>query len=503
MSNQINKIRIPKHLNRNKTISLYQEEIKICHYSYYLDEFYSDYDIDADVPVFIQGIYSDDRNTNTDKIKMTHEFILKYLTDEEYASSIRGLCVVYLDFSFFAIMGEKEAGILNLSTYKKRGNIMVLLEIEDDPEKKYLMYSNQVTISDTSPEKTARIDFIIYIGDEKIIEKRLCDTGASYTTIPYPHLWDYEKLKYKEDQPGGRYDFDTSTLNSMIKSTKNLKLSVASAVDKTVYNYLTVTFKEEIDVSIGSLKPVKISKMIVPKVEIKDLYIIGIDVLFKHVIIVSPGKFNIEMKIMSCDGEYTKCEKDIISSSFSHFNNLFGIKLLEHIADDTFSEEAKLIVMEYYERVKLNLLNNDIFEFVLGLFELSFELTKYSPTMTSFLEKWDITDKKKLKIIINRINDGDLQFENDFLALIDNQTIDSLEENYYDKYSLIYEVEDNIKILNSVSFDKFENKILDFCEDYGSIFPFILDIFIKWVETDRLYFLRHKYTFFEEFKSSF
>lgn len=507
MNIQNNVLRLAKHLNPDKTVSLYQEEIKICHYSYYLDEFYSDYVIDGYIPYFIKAIYSNNRVRNDNKIKMTHEFILKYLTDEEYASSIRGLSIVYLDFSFFAIMDEEEAGLLNLTIYKKRGNVMLLLKIEDNPEKKYLMFSNQLTINDISTEKTARVNFIIYVGDEKITEKRLCDTGASYTTIPYPELWDYENLKYKEDQPGGRYDFDTSTLNSIIKTTSELTLSVASPTEEYEPNYLTVVFKKEIDVSIGDLPPVQLSQMIVPKVEVKNLDIIGIDVLFKHIIIVTPASCTsgTEMKIMPRGGDPIKKSQiaTIATSISSSFKKYVGMKLLEHIVDDTFTEEDRLIIIECYEKIKLNLLNNDIFEFVLGIFELAFELSKYSSTMTSFLEKWDITDRKKLNVIVNRINDGDLQFENDFLSLVDNQTIDSLEENYYNKYSLIYEVEDNIKILNSVSFNKFENKILELCEEYGGIFQFILDIFIKWVETDRLYFLRHKYKFFEEFKSSF
>lgn len=298
------RITIPKHLNKDKTVSLYQEEIKICHYSYYLDEFYSNYVIDGHIPWFIRTIYSDNRNTNADKIKMTHEFILRFLTDEEYAKSIYGFYVVHVDSLFFAI-----------------------LEDVDEPE----------------------------LDEVKKLNKRIM-------------LLQIGEGQLQKDK---------------ITKTKRIKIL-------NVYTEIKKLLKEE-----------------------------------KHV------------------------------------------------------------------------------EFVKTLIEFAEEIKSLNEDIQFFLRKWDILDRQKLDFVVNRVKEGNLQIETDFLNLINNKEIKPFEENYYDKCFLIDDMIWSIERLIITSFDKFEKYLVNMCKKYCDKFPFIIDIFIKWVETDRQHFLEHKYTFFEEFKSSF
>ena len=293
-----------------------------------------------ELPSFLLSFYEWDFYSDEEKFKVTNSFVIKYLSDNNYRKSVQNHYIVIIDKKFFGIKTKEEL------SDKFFNNLMpFLFEITDTPEDLYLMYSNQVTISDIG-NNLVRTNVRISTDNRFtpfISERRLIDSGASYSTIPFIDSWDHSKMKYK-DENIGRYDFNPSIFNNSTNSNyifSQSSIRLKTGGDGTPTSYSLVTFKNPIEISIEDLPPIEISSFVVPRQQISDLNLIGVDILFRHITIISPSRYGLDMKIMPYEGEYKKS----IVPTVSNFMRTIGISMLERVDKEKFSDEEIEIIL--------------------------------------------------------------------------------------------------------------------------------------------------------------
>ena len=247
-----------------------------------------------DLPSFARLTFSLKSISDKSKKEIVDKVLEPYMTNQEFRNSIQDYYLYFLDDEYIGIFkNNKDAKIpSDYPGYK----IMVIL-ISDNPPISYFLNIYQET-SKVDKGVNIRVEKRTYVDDTYISERSLVDTGASYSTIPGMEYWDFRKKQYKfQSANESRYSFNYSILNLNIEKVEPLEIQTAVGNTK----YFMVTWKEDLNTSIGELPPIKIKKMIVPIEYSGNLNIIGMDVLTKHTLILSSVDGNVDLKIFSSE----------------------------------------------------------------------------------------------------------------------------------------------------------------------------------------------------------
>ncbi len=289
------------------------EEERHLNYDYFID-------IDADkLPRFVHMVFSEHMISDKEKFRFVDEFLLKYLNDDEFRKESQELDIFFVYFKFWNKLGmdRNDADIPRDTP----GTRVLSFTVTDNPVIEYFLpIRGQVNVDIHS--SLPKIDTKIYVRDDyNIHERRLLDTGASYTTIPGLDYWDYETgVQYKDYSIGaGRNSFNFNELNDNIFSAKNIDLNCAEG--GVIFKKIILI--KPIFISIDGLPPVSIKEMIAPLKKTDDMNVIGFDMIKKHTIIISSYEGVPSFKVLASEDKY-QSEETTFDSIKKSIKGIFG-----------------------------------------------------------------------------------------------------------------------------------------------------------------------------------
>lgn len=293
-------------------------------------DYYTDLS-ESEMPTFMSIILTNKKYSDNIKKQLVDKLMYKYMEDEELRNNLEGYRIIFLDNKFLGIYENVRSAPIpeNYPGWKIR-----CVPILKDRIAGYLMV-HQVIVNIGKDERPnlARVNTLIYINEEDYIEdEKLIDTGASYTTIPFPEKWDVETGTYKIKNFGRRPN-PLAILNNNIESVDDLKLKTSNGES----THSIVEWKIPLKLSVGGLQPVEIKHMTAPLInEQKQTNVLGFDVLSKHTLIMSSRDMCFNIQIMSSE----RSEIEPIPSSSSPVKKLkkfvsgIGIFSSEYEIDD-------------------------------------------------------------------------------------------------------------------------------------------------------------------------
>lgn len=247
------------------------------------------------LPKFAKRVFTERTIPDQAKFDFVNKFLIRYLEEQEFRNSVQELYAYFVDGRFWPNLGidlEDTEIPEDIEGWK-----IITVLVTDNPEKFYLMnlgHQTDLSISSSTYPKLPKADIRIFpTNDFYLQEKRLIDTGSNYTSIPGQENWDYEKNRYKNIEIGsGRYSFNYSSFNKNIRRIDSILLETADGDT----DFMLLTWKEPIFISIGNISPISVGKMIFPRKRIENLNILGFDVISKHNVTLSCSNGLVNMK---------------------------------------------------------------------------------------------------------------------------------------------------------------------------------------------------------------
>lgn len=235
-----------------------------------------------DIPVFAGLILRDHTIEDDEKFSFVNNFLIRYLTDQDFRNRMQGLWILFLKKKFVRIQSVHEPDE-SVEGYENS-----FIEITDDYQYGYIMPLVQTSFSvmnNFSGMKKPKINLKLHFGSDIHSERRLVDTGSQFTTLFYNQCWDYNSgMRYNSSEIGnGRYQFNPSDLNSNIKDVDPLSVKCAGGIS----DYKIVTWKIPLKVSIDNLPPIDVNSMVVPVNFVEDLNIMGTDIIYRHTMLMT------------------------------------------------------------------------------------------------------------------------------------------------------------------------------------------------------------------------
>ncbi len=270
---------------------------------------------DLEIPTFISLILTNKKYSDDIKKQLVNKLMYRYLEDEELRNTLEGCKIIFLDNKYFGIYENVRTAPIpeNYPGWKIR-----CFTISKNRTAGYLMVHQViVNIGREEQPNLARVNTLIHIDEENYIEdEKLIDTGASYTTIPFPEKWNIETGTYKIKNSGRRFN-PLELLNDNIESVENLRLKTSDGESC----HSIVEWKIPIKFSIGGLQPVEIKRMTAPLTEEQtQTNVLGFDILSKHTLIMSSRDMCFNIQIMS--SERSEIEPISISSPIKKFKKI-------------------------------------------------------------------------------------------------------------------------------------------------------------------------------------
>lgn len=183
----------------------------------------------SELPQFAQIVFVNKHISDKEKFRFVELVLNPYMTDQDFRDGSQEHYVFFVTWRLFGI--AKTTKEMNVPPEYPGYNIYGVL-MTDNPIKAYLLSLAQVGISINScmNPNLPRIEFNSYYNDHIYKEKRLVDTGASYTTIPVLDKWDYISGNGYLDQIEGigRYTYNYSVLNDNIESVFDLPIDTGT-----------------------------------------------------------------------------------------------------------------------------------------------------------------------------------------------------------------------------------------------------------------------------------
>ena len=276
------------------------------------------------IPLFAQLIFKDENYADEEKFKFKEYFLNKYLKSPSFRKEVEGFYIFFFEHKLFAVYEKKEHIDPKIPGYKLMG-----YKISENYEKQSIMYTSQINISggDLNKFNLAKVNCICSFPDinMSVSEKRLIDTGSTYTSIPFINEWDFSKQFYNSE-------FEHSyALNTNILSLVKEVFDTANGDS----DYIILTWRIPLLISVDTLHPVKIKEMIVPIKYLNNFTILGVDVIFRHTVIISSKNYFVDIKFLpsehtDLENEEEVPEKNASSSIYKAFidfkHNIFAAK---------------------------------------------------------------------------------------------------------------------------------------------------------------------------------
>lgn len=278
----------------------------------------------TEVPVFASLVFTDKYIKESEKIKFINKFLYKYLEDKEFRKNVQNYMLYFHNKKLYGVLASIDEVEPN-----KLGHELLGIQISDSPTIGYLLPIAQANIfvGQLANPKLPHISCICtnINFDLNIKEERLFDTGSSFSTIPFINDWDYINGMYlkpeEQDIFSRKINYDCTKLNQNILTiTKVIYISGTGNMEMN-----EVIWKEPIFLSIDDLPPIRLKKMIVPVNKVRDLNILGIDMIFRHTVIISSNNYNVDIKFLPSEqiGNIS-LQEDINNISSKAISYFFG-----------------------------------------------------------------------------------------------------------------------------------------------------------------------------------
>lgn len=251
-----------------------------------------------ELPDFAKYLFLDKKIPEEDKDLFQEDFLLKYMDDLYFRETTEG--------QYIYLIREEKRGIYHY--YGVGDELIVDEKLQDIPgarilrikvESKVTVYPFYTLRYQTTNDANVGFAYSrcgIVSNNEHFSESynRLIDTGASYSTIPFMDRWNYDLREYsQENVSSSRYSLNVSELKNNIRTQDIIPLSGLGNM-----LVLKIIWKIPILFSIDGLPPIRVSDMIVPLEKIDDFYILGIDILRRHTLIMSSTNMKTDIKIL-------------------------------------------------------------------------------------------------------------------------------------------------------------------------------------------------------------
>lgn len=229
------------------------------------------------IPEFAKIIFSDEKYVG--KEKFVKHFLLRYIRDKNFRKYTEGMNVFFSDFKYHGVLEYEDIKNFNIPGYKK-----IIVEVNENPKDEYLLMQVNVNIGHYTDNNFGYTNLTIKYKNKTYKERRLIDTGATYSTIPCIDDWDYDNLIY----------FNNSDL------TKNIEVAKSSPfiTGGGKIEFKKIIWKEELNVGIENLPMLKTKFSVVPQKFTKNLNIIGMDIIPYYTMILSSYNGQVSMKIL-------------------------------------------------------------------------------------------------------------------------------------------------------------------------------------------------------------
>lgn len=187
----------------NKSQELYNKKFEVFPFQEYGIE---DFSI---LPLFSLTIFCSLSYNNIEKVKFLNEFLIYFLTDEEIKFKYNKGYIIFTDYKYKGYITLE-----NLDTIRNKNNKNIIAHFiyDSDFSEKMEMYPNELNLQTKNTKGIQSIqnglcmesNFSLNVlkNDELKtikISKCIIDTGATFTQMNFPELWDFVSKEFKDD----------------------------------------------------------------------------------------------------------------------------------------------------------------------------------------------------------------------------------------------------------------------------------------------------------------
>jgi len=381
------------------------------------------------IPQFAKSIYKNKRIADVEKEKFWDDFLFRYMTDEEFKHETQGYKIVFIRKNYYGFCKD-------VSEIDEPGYDKYTFLIEENPREYYFLpiFQHDISVGNHSDNNLCKTELCIYFNNKELRERRLVDTGASFTTIPFANRWNYQTNNSYHIMSSARYGLKSQDLNSNIYEICALNMN--TALENSEFDM--VIWRNPLMVSINNLPPVYLKQMLVPK-EGTNTNVIGTDVINYHTVIISSQGGIVNYKFLSSSFHnleqppiFTRKTEGLLSQLgflSLHENDSLTLKLSFNLKTEEYIVSSK----DYNASKDYKLVKYFPINFIFQENKIKVLFYNENECIKMKVMNPDISEKIYLREMIREIYDGEIEnvdqliVELNIIYSIEYLTIDSIE----------------------------------------------------------------------------